>query len=275
MSSIAVAWAFVSIEERGGELTAAMKLVLLRLADRADPRGVCWPGHERTAYDLKLSASTVRAAIAALARAGLLEVIRRRDADGRDKPNLYQLHIDRPKIVGVPNSGTRLPEPGGEVPKSAPEPENKSNQKEKQEHIAPPRAAASGAAVFRRRSRANCRPGSPLEIVDGIRVYRATDDAERLAKSRQRVSQDVFSTLVAKLPEPRYVSQVEASVEAFLAAETAKEAEHQRRVESAKARTEADERRNSLAAIAARDAAIKNLAALLHTRLPGRYSGEE
>lgn len=277
MSAAALAWAFAAIEIRGDGLTAAMKLVLLRLADRADPQGLCWPGHERTARDLNLSESTVRGAIAALARAGFLDVIRRRDADGRDKPNLYRLHVTDAQ---VPVFGTRIPKRGDQAPKSAPEPQNRSNLKEKQkqptalETIAVDTnvADARGLAAASPREKAGKRPGSPLEIIDGIRVYRATDDAERLGACRQRVAPDVFHRLVEEIPAPRYVSQVEARIDAYLAAESARAVERERAFEKAKAREVADARLHSPSAIAARDAALKQLAGLLGVKPPDEHS---
>lgn len=102
-----MAWAWAQISQGrvpGGPGTA---LVFLKLADRADPEGRCWPGHERTAADLGLSASTVRAAISKLDSEGLLKV-QRRQVGGRDASNLYHLLIE--EISGrVPDFGTRVP----------------------------------------------------------------------------------------------------------------------------------------------------------------------
>ena len=277
MSAAALAWGFAAIESRGDELTAAMKLVLLRLADRADPQGACWPGHERTASDLKLSESTVRGAIAALARAGFLDIIRRRDADGRDKPNLYRLHVTEAQVPGF---GTRIPNCGDQASKSAPEPNNKSNLKEKQKQSTALGAIvvdtslenARGSAAASPSTKAGKRPGSPLEIIDGIRIYRTTDDAERLGACRQRVAPDVFHRLVEEMPAPRYVSQVEARIDAYLAAESARAVERERAFEKAKAREVADARLHSPSAIAARDAALKQLAGLLGVEPPDEHS---
>lgn len=277
MSAAAVAWAFRVIEKRNDGLTPAMKLVLLRLADRADPNGVCWPGHERTARDLGLSESTVHAAIAGLGRAGILRIIRRRDQAGRDKPNLYEIPITVPADSWVPNLGTRSPKRAAAVPKSAPESQNKSNLKEKQQHVAlepatgrgvSRRAGSPAAATALSESKASHRPGSPFEFVDGVKVYRATDDLERLERCRALVSPEDFARIVARLPEPRFVSQVEEALRRHLAEMAVLEADRKKRTEAERAAIAETARHNSPDAIAARDAALKSLAHLLGVRRP-------
>ena len=111
---MAWAWAQIAAGRAAGPSTA---LVLLKLADRADPEGRCWPGHERTAADLGLSPSTVRSATSKLDAAGLLE-IQRRKVEGRDASNLYLLRLDNDPISDrVPDFGTRLPsQPPNRVP---------------------------------------------------------------------------------------------------------------------------------------------------------------
>lgn len=94
MSVAAQAWAFAMIAgERVGR-SASTKLVLIRLADRADPSGTCWPGYERTAVDLDMAPSTVAAAIRELESRGLLRTERTRDAAGRDLHNIYHLRLE-------------------------------------------------------------------------------------------------------------------------------------------------------------------------------------
>lgn len=91
MSAAAMAWAWKKMA--GLDLPAASKLVLLRLADRADPEGKCWPGHERTARDLNLSKSSVKSAIRLLASRGLLTIESRTGPTGTDAANLYHLAL--------------------------------------------------------------------------------------------------------------------------------------------------------------------------------------
>ena len=111
MSSAATAWAWAAIAA-GKCKTASSSLVLLRLADRADPEGVCWPGHDRTSRDLALGGRTVRQALVELQAAGLVIARARFDAAGRQRSNIYQLQI------GVADSATPLAksaEGGGEI----------------------------------------------------------------------------------------------------------------------------------------------------------------
>lgn len=90
MSNAATAWAWACIAA-GRCVTASASLVLLRLADRADPEGTCWPGHGRTAADCALGGRTVRQALVDLEAAGLISTEPRHDACGRQKTNLYRL----------------------------------------------------------------------------------------------------------------------------------------------------------------------------------------
>lgn len=72
MSSAALHWAFEKIVPFLKDQVE--KLVVLRLADRADPAGVCWPGHSRTAADLNISTRSVQSAVKHLESIGLMEV---------------------------------------------------------------------------------------------------------------------------------------------------------------------------------------------------------
>lgn len=92
MSAAATAWAWRQIAA-GRARSPAARLVLLKLADRADDMGRCWPGHERTASDCDLSLRGARDAHAALEKGGLVLVERRRDTAGRDLPNVYRLPL--------------------------------------------------------------------------------------------------------------------------------------------------------------------------------------
>lgn len=120
-----MAWAWSKIAAGQVPGGPAAGLVLLRLADRADPEGKCWPGHQRTAADLNLAESTVRTSIKGLEMAGLME-IKPREIDGRCASNLYILavdNLDSQPCDRVPKSGTRVPKNAGMgVPKSGTEP---------------------------------------------------------------------------------------------------------------------------------------------------------
>ena len=151
MSARAQAWAWAQIAAgRGG--SPVSKLVLLRLADRADPEGRCWPGHDRTASDLNVSVKAVKETIRALEKEGLVIIERRQDDQGRDLPNLYFLPIDQPESDGA-GRGQILP-PGGQKTAQGrgqnlpPNLKDKEEPKTERVHAQPPaaaRAAARGA----------------------------------------------------------------------------------------------------------------------------------
>lgn len=75
------------------------------------------------------------------------------------------------------------------------------------------------------------KPGAPWRVVDGVRVYPSTDDAERLDSCRAKVDGGIFAALVTRLPRPVYVSAAEAAVDAYVAdrAREAAEAEQHAR----------------------------------------------
>lgn len=92
MSLRAIVWAFQQIAVKRSPSTSA-SLVLLKIADRANDDGVCWPGRKRLGLDIALSEETVRQCVRKLERAGLVIVERRQDSAGRDIPNKYHLPI--------------------------------------------------------------------------------------------------------------------------------------------------------------------------------------
>ncbi|MCQ4863520.1 helix-turn-helix domain-containing protein [Pseudoflavonifractor phocaeensis] len=65
--------------------------VYMYLRDRAGCQGVCWPGINTIAADLKLSRSTVKRALRDLEQAGLLKKTRRFRDNGSASSNLYSL----------------------------------------------------------------------------------------------------------------------------------------------------------------------------------------
>ncbi len=169
MSAEATAWAWRVIAST--PLKCLNSLVLLRLADRADPGGVCWPGHERTARDLHASERGVRAALQDLKNLGLIKIEHRHDAQGRNLSNLYHLNLSL--SAGDEGRGQNLP-PGGknedklEGANFAPRRENYSPeaknwnlkiQEPKKESRAPARAPAGA------------RGGAPYLLVDGNGIH--------------------------------------------------------------------------------------------------------
>lgn len=107
MSNAAQAWAWQVIRA-GLSPTATCSLVLIRLADRADSEGWCWPGHECTAQDLSVGERTVRESIATLRGLRLLVVESRAASNGRQISNLYKLPInDRVAEFAIPAKSAR------------------------------------------------------------------------------------------------------------------------------------------------------------------------
>ncbi|WP_434762331.1 helix-turn-helix domain-containing protein [Vibrio fortis] len=69
------------------------KLVLLKLADNADARGVCFPSLSYLAQYCEVSVRTVKRHINELEKQGFVKRIKRFDDSGRQRSNLYQLRL--------------------------------------------------------------------------------------------------------------------------------------------------------------------------------------
>jgi hypothetical protein len=87
MSVRAIAWAF---EQRVGSPVA--KLVLVKLADRANDEGQCWPGMKYLEKHTELSHGAIKANIKKLEAAGFLRVIQRMEGNVH-KSNYYELNM--------------------------------------------------------------------------------------------------------------------------------------------------------------------------------------
>ena len=73
------------------ELSPRAKTVLLYLQDRANREGESWYAIGRIARDLSISRSTVKRALADLARLGRVEILPRYRENGGRSSNLYRL----------------------------------------------------------------------------------------------------------------------------------------------------------------------------------------
>ncbi|TKF03296.1 helix-turn-helix domain-containing protein [Vibrio kanaloae] len=69
------------------------KLVLLKLADNADARGVCFPSLNYLAQYCEVSVRTVKRHLNELEKQGFVKRIKRFDNKGRQRSNLYQLRL--------------------------------------------------------------------------------------------------------------------------------------------------------------------------------------
>ena len=74
------------------ELTPRAKTVLLYLQDRSNREGESWYAIGTIARDLSLSRSTVKRALADLARLGRVEILPRYRENGGRSSNLYRLN---------------------------------------------------------------------------------------------------------------------------------------------------------------------------------------
>ena len=100
MSHQATNWA---AELRG--IPPMAKLVLLRLADRADESGICYPSQRRLAAECGITERTVRNAIQELIRTGIVEIDRPSTPAG--SPTRYRMTFatPEPRSGGEPPSG--------------------------------------------------------------------------------------------------------------------------------------------------------------------------
>lgn len=76
------------------DLPPALKLVLLKLADRANDDGECWPGQASIAKACGIGERTLVRHLATLEAMGLLQKQLRYGEDGRRSTNIYRLDID-------------------------------------------------------------------------------------------------------------------------------------------------------------------------------------
>jgi DNA-binding MarR family transcriptional regulator len=93
MSSKAMAWAW-----NVDGIKSSEKLVLLRLADHANDQGLCWPGKDSLADVCGMTRRTVDAAILKLEQSKLISITRRSTDAGRNRSNVYQLHLNQGEL---------------------------------------------------------------------------------------------------------------------------------------------------------------------------------
>lgn len=177
MSARALSWAWQQVGQE--DLPAAAKLVLLRLADRSDPEGKCWPGHQRTAADLQLSETSVKNAIRLLEGSGLIKVSPQK-IGGRDMTNVYILQISGEGANSAPRGAKNG---AGEGANSAPESKDKNRPKERARGGA--RAAGGQAPPRPPRSR---RGGFQFEVDQQTGIHHFPNDPSD-AQALERIKQ--------------------------------------------------------------------------------------
>lgn len=147
--------------------------MLLKLADRSNDDGYCWPGQERIGSDISLSDETVRQCCRRLELAGLVEILHRKDSAGRDLSNLYRL----PGFAKGEGQDFTTPsqEFGGRPPAIGDEPINRTCHKKEAAARAQARTASSAAATPQGKQN----PGRPRRgdetVLHGVEVWTPAD----------------------------------------------------------------------------------------------------
>jgi len=77
----------------GIELPPAMKLVLLKLADRANDDGECWPGMDVVAKACGVSKMSMIRYMQKMEEMGMMTVTRRKGENGKQQTNVYTLNL--------------------------------------------------------------------------------------------------------------------------------------------------------------------------------------
>lgn len=103
LSIEALNWALGHMQR--DDIESSTAFVLMILANRADPEGICWPSVKYIRARTKLADSTVRAACRLISELGLLLIEPQSRADGGKGTNRYKLCISvppPPPIGGTP-----------------------------------------------------------------------------------------------------------------------------------------------------------------------------
>lgn len=211
MSAKATAWAWGVISGGAIENKNSAKLVLLRLADRADPEGRCWPGHQRTARDLQMSRSVVKEAIKFLQRKGLIRAIHRKCEEGDANTNLYYLCCNDEEGGTDPGEGVGRPQahpdesPGGpevDPPVGRPQahggpeagPESKTESQTRSSST-PARARAPAAAAAEPVGKG--KESKEFSIIEGIQCWSTNDAQAALALVEQHGREAILDAVAA------------------------------------------------------------------------------
>ena len=174
------------------------KLVLLRICDRADSDGICWPGHGKTAKELRFSKTTVKESIKLFEELNLLHKKHRRSEEGDPSSNLYILHLDfipphsphleteqgggsasaPPRSASAPGVGQPAPQ-GGAL--SDPEPKIEPTKKQQQQSARARVDAGAAAAKLNKKDKEN----KALRIVHCVHAWNQDDVLVTLALAAQ------------------------------------------------------------------------------------------
>ncbi|MEZ9006749.1 helix-turn-helix domain-containing protein [Vibrio sp. 10N.247.311.59] len=114
------------------------KLVLLKLADNADARGVCFPSLNYLAQYCEVSVRTVKRHVNELEKQGFVKRIKRFDDSGRQRSNIYQLrlpsdsHIQQTDLAQANQENTNVEQTG--LPSASSEYPQKTEYAQKTDH---------------------------------------------------------------------------------------------------------------------------------------------
>ncbi len=202
MSARTMAWGWHIIFSGVLENKNAAKLVLLRICDRADSDGICWPGHGKTANELRLSKTIVKESIKLFESLNLLTIRHRMSDEGDATSNLYILNLDiqfcaqeaeERSGVGQPvphpesarGGSASAPPLGQPVPQGGaladPEPKREPVIQKKQQHArarvhAPANAGAAAAEPVKKG-----KENKAFRIISGVECWSPEDSASAMA----------------------------------------------------------------------------------------------
>ncbi|PME50260.1 helix-turn-helix domain-containing protein [Vibrio lentus] len=114
------------------------KLVLLKLADNADARGVCFPSLNYLAQYCEVSVRTVKRHVNELEKQGFVKRIKRFDDSGRQRSNIYQLrlpsdsHIQKTDLAQANQENANVEQTG--LPSASSEYPQKTEHAQKTDH---------------------------------------------------------------------------------------------------------------------------------------------
>jgi DNA-binding transcriptional regulator YhcF (GntR family) len=114
------------------------KLVLLKLADNADARGVCFPSLNYLAQYCEVSVRTVKRHVNELEKQGFVKRIKRFDDSGRQRSNIYQLrlpsdsHIQQTDLAQANQENANVEQTG--LPSASSEYPQKTEHAQKTDH---------------------------------------------------------------------------------------------------------------------------------------------
>lgn len=180
---------------RGMDIKGTARAVLSVLADRANDKGVCWPGISKIAKESGYCRSTVKTALASLREAGLISWVQRCGDDGNLTSNIYTLTLGR--------AGDNLPRAGDTLPLG--------------QELTHPRAGADHKASIEASSRSIIKESPPALSLPHGKSF--ADAWRRWERHRKELKKPLKPTMtegqlanLAKMSEPEAVAMIEHTI---------------------------------------------------------------